>query len=129
MCVPNLRSPHHVHTRTRTYAQSNAPVASSLSVTKSANPDTAPYFLAQPDVPITGGVISLTLRPGDMWTLSTVGTMKKGAAPSPPPDTPFPAASYPDNFDACPISQEAAYWTDMSGEREELEEHTRREYM
>ena len=85
------------------------------TVTRSQNPDTAAYFLAQPDVPVAGGVFSLTLRPGDMWTLSTLSTMRKGAAPVPPPAVPFPASNYTDDFDSCPVDQEAAYFTDMSG--------------
>ena len=85
------------------------------NVTK-GDPDTSAYFLPQPDVVVTGGRFTLHLQPGDMWTLSTISTMRKGVAnPPPPPAAPFPSASYADDFDACPISQEAGYWTDMSG--------------
>ena len=86
------------------------------TVTKSQEPDPSQYFLAQPDVPVSGGAFSLTLRPGDMWTLSTVATMRKGTTPAPPPaPAPFPDGAYADDFDGCAVSQEAAYWTDMSG--------------
>jgi len=79
------------------------------TVTRSNNPNVDAYFLAQPDVPVTNGVVTLTLRGGEMYTLSTVSTMSKGTVPAPPP----PAVAWPrttpysDNFDGCAISQEA----------------------
>ena len=72
------------------------------------------YFVAQPPVAIVGGSFSLTIAPGDLWTLSTVSTMAKGARAPPPPLVPFPRA-YSDDFEACPLSQEAPYFTDMTG--------------
>lgn len=74
------------------------------------------YFVAQPDVVVTNGAFSVPVAPGDMWTISTVATMAKGAARggAPPPATPFPAA-FADDFSRCVPPQEAAFWTDMTG--------------
>ena len=74
------------------------------------------YFVAQPPIPLSGGAFSLPLAPGDVWTVSTVATMRKGgggAAP-PPPIAPFPRA-YADDFEGCAPPQEAPYFTDMTG--------------
>jgi galactosylceramidase len=74
------------------------------------------YFVAQAPVPITGGgLLSLRVAPGELWTLTTVGAMRKGAPASAVPATaPFPGA-YADSFDACAPPQEAPYFTDMTG--------------
>ena len=74
------------------------------------------YFVAQAPVPITGGgLLSLRVAPGELWTLTTVGAMRKGAPASAVPATaPFPGA-YADSFDACAPPQEAAFFTDMTG--------------
>ena len=78
-------------------------------------PDMSAYFVAQPDVPVApGGAFALSLAPGDLWTLTTVAGLRKGAPPTPPPAAPFPPA-FADNFDACAPESEAAYWTDMTG--------------
>ncbi len=73
------------------------------------------YFVAQAPVPIVGGTLSLRVAPGELWTLSTVGGMAKGAPRSPiPPAAPFPGA-YADDFEGCAPPQEAAFFTDMTG--------------
>ena len=76
--------------------------------------DLSKYYLAVADVPVTGGTFSLDLAPGDIWTLTTRTGGAKGVRLPPPPFAPFPGA-YADNFDTCPLSQEAPYWTDMTG--------------
>ena len=78
------------------------------------SPDLTHYFVTQPDLPVTGGAFTVDVQPGDIWTLTTVATLHKGVAPFPPPAAPFPLA-YNDTFDDCPVSQEAPYWTDMTG--------------
>jgi galactosylceramidase len=78
-------------------------------------PDVSGYFVAQPDVAVAAdGSFSVPLASGVLWTLTTVAGMTKGVVPAPPPATPFPT-SYGDDFDACAIEQEAAYFTDMTG--------------
>lgn len=77
----------------------------------------APHrFHEQPDVPVVGGAFSLPVQPGDLWTLTTVGTMTKGAvAAPPPPPGPFATSPpYADDFEACPQFQEAPYFTDQA---------------
>ena len=78
-------------------------------------PDLSDYFVLQPDVPVNGqGEFSLAVAPGELWTLTTVAGMAKGIVPAPPPAAPFPDA-YADDFDACAIESEAAYFADMTG--------------
>lgn len=72
------------------------------------------YFVAQEPLPVIDGAFSLALAPGDLWTLTTVPTLAKGAHPPPPALAPFPR-SYADDFDGCPLTQEAPYMTDMTG--------------
>ena len=56
---------------------------------------------------------SVTVGPGELWTLTTHAGGAKGVHPAPPPPAPFPA-KYADNFDKCAVSQEAEYWTDQA---------------
>jgi galactosylceramidase len=78
-------------------------------------PDVSGYFLLQPDMPVAAdGSFSLAVAPGELWTLTTVAGMRKGVVPAPPEATPFPR-TFADDFDGCAISQEAAYFTDMTG--------------
>lgn len=72
------------------------------------------YFLVQEPIAVSGGTFSLSLEPGDLWTLTTAPTLVKGARPAPPPLVPFPR-SWSDDFDGCPTTQEAPYFTDMTG--------------
>lgn len=76
------------------------------------------YFVKQPDIIVRAdGSFSLSLSPGDLWTVSTVSTMHKGGTASgalPPPVAPFPP-TWADNFDSCPLTQEAPYFTDQTG--------------
>jgi len=61
------------------------------------------------------GTFSLRVTVDSMYTLTTVATGSKGSFPdamSAP--TLFPAA-WTDDFEACPISSEAAYWADQNG--------------
>jgi hypothetical protein len=72
------------------------------------------YFVIQEQVPILNGILVLTLQPGDLWTLSTV-PMKKGISSNiPPPASLFPNTWF-DDFNNCPIAQEADYFTDQTG--------------
>ena len=89
-------------------------VRSSIVADGHPQPPLGGYFLLQPDVPVAGGAFSLPLAPGDMWTLTTLGGLTKGAHPLPPAASAFPSA-YTDSFDACPENSEAPYWTDMTG--------------
>lgn len=63
----------------------------------------------QPDVAVVDGAFSLLVQPGDLWTVTTVATMTKGAvAAPPPPPAPFPTdPPYADDFEACPQFQGA----------------------
>lgn len=76
------------------------------------------YYLRQKDVPVSadGTVQSLTVLPGELWTLSTggLGASVKGSHPPSPPLSPFPK-QYSDDFDRCPRYQEPDYWTDQTG--------------
>jgi len=72
------------------------------------------YFVEQTDIPVINGMISVTLEPGDLWTLSTIKMVKGVTTNTPSPITPFPR-SWADNFDSCPIAQEAEFFTDQTG--------------
>ena len=92
-------------------------VRSSVVANGHLDPNVSEYFVLQPDIHISqdSHAFALLIQPGDMWTLTTVQGMRKGTPSTPPPPaTPFPAV-YEDNFDSCPISQEASYFTDMTG--------------
>ena len=84
------------------------------TLTAGTSPSLAAYYIAQPDVTVTGGVFSIILSPGDLVTVTTVAGGNKGAHPASPPSAPFPT-TWSDNFDACPPHQEAAYWADQTG--------------
>lgn len=83
-------------------------------------PDLGAYFLTQPALVVDPGTHTttqpLTIPPGTLWTFTSLpGQFVKGTPErtvlSP---TPFPA-TYLDDFEACPPSQEAHYFTDMTG--------------
>jgi galactosylceramidase len=78
--------------------------------------DLSRYYIRQPNVTVSAsGEFSLTLSPGDLVTVTTVTSGRKGAPPvDPPPAAPFPA-TYADDFSACVPDQEADFWTDMTG--------------
>jgi len=76
--------------------------------------DITQEFVQQPDVPVVNGVFTLIIKEDSMYTLTTIVGGGKGAIPNPPNPTLFPN-SWADNFDACPISSEAAYFADQNG--------------
>ena len=84
-----------------------------------AAPALGAYFVAQPPVPVAGDgtTAPLTISPGELWTLTSLppGTLRKGSpARAPGAPAPFPAA-YRDDFSACPLASEPAYFTDQTG--------------
>jgi galactosylceramidase len=61
------------------------------------------------------GTFSLKVTVDSMYTLTTVATGAKGSFPDAvPAPTLFPPV-WADDFEACPISSEAAYWADQNG--------------
>ena len=87
-------------------------------LTSTTPPDLDSYFVVQPN-----GVIvdpsthsaQFFIRPGDLWTLTTIGNLTKGdPLRSVTTPTPFPS-SFHDTFEDCVPYSEAPYWTDMTG--------------
>ena len=72
------------------------------------------YFVEQVDISVVNGMFSVSLEPGDLWTISTVQMVKGATKNIPPPASSFPR-SWADDFDECPISQEGEYFTDQTG--------------
>jgi galactosylceramidase len=71
--------------------------------------DTTVEFQQMTPVPVVNGQFTLTVTVDSIYTLTTLNTGNKGSYPTPPVPTLFPA-SYTDDFEACPISSEAAYF-------------------
>ena len=72
-------------------------------------------FERQPDVVVAAdGTFTLQIDEDSIYSLSTLTTAAKGTVPTPPPPSLFPTA-HVDNFDACPLSSEAAYFADQNG--------------
>lgn len=64
-----------------------------------------------------GGVLTLPLREGDVYTLTTVGSGRHGGPvppPPPPPGSPFPLP-YSDSFDAAPLGADGAFVSALAG--------------
>ena len=62
----------------------------------------------------TDGTFVLNITVDSLYTVTTLTTGNKGTFGVPPVPTLFPAA-HTDNFEACTISSEAAYFTDQNG--------------
>jgi galactosylceramidase len=72
-------------------------------------------FVKLAPVAVVNGVFSLNITVDSLYTLTTLTTGSKGSFGAPPPvPTLFPEA-HTDDFEACPISSEAAYFTDQNG--------------
>jgi galactosylceramidase len=74
--------------------------------------DTQVEFQALPTINVVNGQFTVNITVDSMYTFTTISTGSKGSYPAPPTPTLFPTA-YTDNYEACPISSEANYWTDM----------------
>ena len=74
--------------------------------------DTQVEFQQLTPVTVINGVFSYNISVDSLYTFTTVSTGNKGQYPAPPQPTLFPKA-HVDDYNACPISQEPAYWTDM----------------
>jgi O-glycosyl hydrolase len=75
--------------------------------------DTADHFVRQADVKPSNGQFSLTLQPGRIYSLTTLGGQGKGTVASPAAHS--LALPYRDNFDSYAIGSEAKYVADMQG--------------
>lgn len=71
-------------------------------------------FQKMAPVQVVNGKFTLTITVDSMYTLSTVTTATKGSYGTPPSPTLFPPA-HTDDFEACPVSSEAAYFADQNG--------------
>lgn len=78
--------------------------------------DTSAYFVQEAPLVLGPGVTSFTLdiAVGDVITVTTLTTGRKGAHGSVPPATPFPT-SYSDDFSACLVGQEANFFVSQNG--------------
>lgn len=74
--------------------------------------DTQVEFQQLAPIPVVNGRFTVNITVDSMYTFTTISTGNKGSYPAPPEPTFFPAA-YTDNYNACPVAQEPAYWTDM----------------
>jgi galactosylceramidase len=61
------------------------------------------------------GTFSLNVTVDSLYTLTTLATGGKGAPPALPPAATLFPATWTDDFEACAISSEAAYWADQNG--------------
>jgi hypothetical protein len=71
------------------------------------------WFVHTGDVTPSGGSFTMTLQPGYVYTVSTIGTAGKGAAAS--PASAAWQLPYSDNFDANTVGHEAKYIADQDG--------------
>jgi galactosylceramidase len=77
--------------------------------------ETDDWFVQQPAVtPDGNGCFSLTLPVDSLWTVTTVSTLAKGTAPTPPPAAPFPLP-WADGFNGCAPPAAPRLWADLSG--------------
>lgn len=81
------------------------------------NPPDDQVFVKQsaPLMVSDNGTFTLSVKPEEMYTITTLTTGKKGTAEKPsPPATPFPIP-FKQNFDAETLSSPPAYWYDQMG--------------
>lgn len=71
------------------------------------------HFARQPDVTPVGGRYTLELKPGFVYSISTIGGQGHGAAAG-LPGRPL-ALPYADDFDSAPVGKQARYLADMDG--------------
>ena len=77
------------------------------------NPSAATSFVHTQDITPSGGSYSLTMQPGYVYTVSTLGSAGKGTATAPAAHG--LALPYSDDFDADTSGTEARYLSDMQG--------------
>ncbi|MEU3512067.1 ricin-type beta-trefoil lectin domain protein [Streptomyces longwoodensis] len=84
--------------------------------TKVNSPSNATSFVRGQDITPTNGSYSLTMQPGYVYTVSTLGGQGKGTSTAP---AAHPLAlPYSENFDNVAINGEAKYLSDMQGSYE-----------
>lgn len=76
--------------------------------------DTQVEFQYMGTLPVVGGLVTLNVTVDSLYTLTTLPAGVKGNYSSPPTPTLFPPV-YTDNYEACAVSSEPNYWTDMNG--------------
>ncbi|MBP0456429.1 ricin-type beta-trefoil lectin domain protein [Streptomyces montanisoli] len=81
--------------------------------TKVNSPSDATSFIHTQDITPSNGSYSLTMQPGYVYTVSTLGGAGKGTAT--PPAAHSLALPYNDNFDSDASGTEAKYLSDMQG--------------
>jgi hypothetical protein len=75
---------------------------------------TAVIFEHLPSLPVSDGAITLNIRVGDVWTLSTITNATKAVIPAPPPRAPFPAP-YASDFESVLPPRAPPLWSDQGG--------------
>lgn len=78
----------------------------------SANP--ADMFAESSVAVDASGAFTLPVAVGDLITVTTLATLRKGAHPAPPPLTPFPLP-LKQSFDNAPLEGPGQYWSDLNG--------------
>jgi hypothetical protein len=81
--------------------------------TAAASADPKDHFVREPDLRPAGGRFTVTLQPGQLYSLTTAGGQGKGTARGPAPGN--LALPYADGFDKYPVGKEARYLADMDG--------------
>ncbi|MFD8686314.1 ricin-type beta-trefoil lectin domain protein [Streptomyces sp. NPDC059651] len=81
--------------------------------TKVNNPSNATSFIHTQDITPDNGSYSLTMQPGYVYTVSTLGGQGKGTATAPAAHS--LALPYSDNFDSYADNVQARYMSDMQG--------------
>ena len=71
-------------------------------------------FEQLPALPVVDGAVSLTIRVGDVWTLSTISNATKASVPASPPKAPFPVP-YTSDFEGVTPPRAPPLWTDQGG--------------
>lgn len=78
------------------------------------SPEPAVVFEHVPSIPVINGTISVVVRVGDVWTLSTISNASKAVVPSSPPRAAFPAP-YATDFEDVTPPRAPPLWTDQGG--------------
>ena len=76
--------------------------------------DKTSEFVNMGTVPVVNDRFTLAITVDSMYTLTTLKTLNKGTFATPPAPVYFPSA-WTDNFDACPLSSEPAFFADQNG--------------
>ena len=83
--------------------------------TSDEDPEATVEFELRGPVAVVAGAFTLNLAADSLYTLTTMATGRKGSfGPPPPPPALFPSV-HVDDFEGCPLTSEANFFSDQSG--------------